>query len=377
MLTGSCWVLLDILNPSPLPPDAERRLRDKHETLMALLASAVAPMLGALVILFVVWDYFVDPTRVAWTLPVRIAFVALSALGYRPGVLPLGASARCIYIHWMFSAAIILSDFLLTDGFRYGLVGVVAGVFFVSLITQTTRGFLLAVSAPFALFVACAAVDRPLPELANDIVFYLLAMAIAFVLMAMIRYLRRSEALLEEELMRQATHDSLTGLLNRGRLNELAAREMALARRHGRPLAVLMLDIDRFKLVNDTYGHDVGDMVIRRLADACREQMRTVDHVGRFGGEEFVCILPETDQSAALACAERLRQVMERQRVESARGEVRFTVSIGVALYDSAHGDWDALLKDADTALYRAKQSGRNRVMLADDCLPVCAEADR
>lgn len=359
-------MLLDILNPASLPPDAERRLQEKHEALMSQLASAMVPMLGVWVLLFVIWDYFVDAAHVVWTLPVRIFFVALSALGYRPGILPLSPSGRCVYVHWMFSAAIILSEFLLEDGFRYGLVGVVAGVFFVALIAQSAASFLLAVSAPFALFLVCAALVRPLPELANDVVFYLLTMAIAYVMMAMIRFLRHSEARLEDELRRQATHDSLTGLYNRGRLNELAAREMALARRHRRPLAVLMLDIDRFKLVNDTYGHDVGDHVIRRLADVCRSQVREIDHVGRFGGEEFVCILPETGRDAALACAERLRTAIEAQRVESARGEVRFTASIGVALYDDPDAGWEELLKDADAALYRAKQEGRNRVVLAE-----------
>ncbi|HJV52661.1 MAG TPA: GGDEF domain-containing protein [Noviherbaspirillum sp.] len=368
-------MLLDILNPAALPPDAERRLHDKHEALMAQLASAMGPMLAVWVLTFAIWDYFVDPAHVLWTLPIRVFFVALSALGYREGILPLSASGRCVYVHWMFSAAIILSEFMLVDGFRYGLVGVVSGVFFVALIAQNNVSFLLAVSAPFALFLVCAALVRPLPELANDVVFYLLTMAIAYVMMAMIRFLRHSEARLEEELLQQATHDSLTGLYNRGRLNELAVREMSVARRHRRALAVLMLDIDRFKLVNDTYGHDVGDRVIRRLADACRAQVREIDHVGRFGGEEFVCLLPETDRDAAVACAERLRTTIESLRVESPLGEVRFTVSIGVALYDDAYAGWEELLKDADAALYRAKQEGRNRVVLAARPAPDAMQA--
>lgn len=355
-----------ILNPEALPQDAERHLRQTHEATMNELLAALGPLIAAAVFLFGLWDYVTDPVNAPWTLLVRAGAVVLGSIAFRPGRLRWSSEQRCIYVYWLFSCTVILCNFILRDGFLYGLVGVVAGLFFVSVILMSNRTFLVTVSLPFALFVALSAFTAPLFEFANGIVSYLLSAIIAFVLMAMIRFLRRKAALLEEELRRQASHDSLTGLLNRARLNELAVREMALAERHSRPLAILMLDIDHFKLVNDTYGHDVGDRVIIRLADVCREQLREIDHVGRFGGEEFVCILPETDRDAALACAERLRAAVEALCVESAKGGVRFTVSIGIALRGIAHKNWEALLKDADTALYQAKQNGRNRIELAE-----------
>jgi diguanylate cyclase (GGDEF)-like protein len=139
-----------------------------------------------------------------------------------------------------------------------------------------------------------------------------------------------------------------------------------LAARHGRALALAMLDIDHFKEVNDTYGHDIGDKVLKRLTDTCSQNLRLIDHFGRIGGEEFVCIFPETDEAQAMLCAERLRQSVEAIKIDMPDGPLRFTVSIGVATLNTHHPDLDALLKDADRALYRAKRGGRNRVVLAE-----------
>lgn len=355
-----------ILNPEALPPEAERELRQMHEVRMNELLAALGPLIAAGVLLFGLWDYATDPDKAHWTILLRVVAVALGAVAFRPGRLRWSAEQRCIYLYWMLSSTVILCNFILRDGFLYGMVGTVAGVFFVSVIMLDNRTFLLTVSVPFTLFLILSKLTVPAFVFYNGIVFYLLGTTIAFVNMTMVRFLRRKAALLEAELRRQATHDSLTGLYNRARINELALREMALAARHNRPLAVLMLDIDHFKAVNDTYGHDVGDQVIRALADICRAQLREIDHIGRFGGEEFVCILPETDRDAAAACAERLRAAMEDAHIDSARGQVRFTVSIGVAQYGDACDSWEELLKNADNALYRAKQDGRNRVVLAE-----------
>jgi diguanylate cyclase (GGDEF)-like protein len=174
--------------------------------------------------------------------------------------------------------------------------------------------------------------------------------------------LRHYEVLRQREDLRLlATTDSLTGVANRRQLMQIALHEVGRALRYGSPLALLVIDIDHFKAVNDTWGHPAGDSVIVNLAKMMTAVVRDQDTVGRLGGEEFAIILPETDCGGAVAIAERLRVM-----VESAAGEgesAPFTISIGVAAHDGEESDLEGLLSRADTALYRAKDGGRNRVM--------------
>jgi len=125
---------------------------------------------------------------------------------------------------------------------------------------------------------------------------------------------------------------------------------------------MFMMDIDHFKRVNDTYGHDVGDQVLSALAGIAVGALREADILGRLGGEEFGVLLPETARQSAMDVAERLRRAVEGSVIHTNAGDLRITVSIGVAIMGGTTGAVDALLKDADVALYEAKQSGRNRV---------------
>lgn len=169
----------------------------------------------------------------------------------------------------------------------------------------------------------------------------------------------------KDEMQRLAHTDSLTGVPNRRRFRELAEQEMARCRRYGRPLSVLMLDIDHFKLINDTWGHDVGDRAIRALCAECLRQLRPGDAIGRWGGEEFAILLPETDSTNARAVAERIRAAISAIRVQlGADDSVAFTASIGVATLEAEQSSIDAVLKGADKALYLAKQAGRDRVVV-------------
>jgi diguanylate cyclase (GGDEF)-like protein/PAS domain S-box-containing protein len=167
------------------------------------------------------------------------------------------------------------------------------------------------------------------------------------------------------ELRRLATTDVLTGLSNRRHFMDLAKVEVERARRHGRPLTALMLDIDYFKRVNDTWGHPVGDEVIRAVAQASGNLVRKIDVVGRLGGEEFAVLLPETGLDGAMLVAERLRRDVGALRVLAGADQVVFTVSIGVAQLIPADSAPDMVLSRADAALYKAKTSGRNRVVAA------------
>lgn len=170
--------------------------------------------------------------------------------------------------------------------------------------------------------------------------------------------LKKAEAKLRE----LATTDSLTGISNRRHFMELAARELSLSMRNHRPVSLLMLDADRFKSINDAHGHDVGDLVLRSLTSVCKKTLRDVDVFGRLGGEEFAALLPETNKEGAFYAAERIRRALEATHVEHAGGRLNYTVSIGVTTAKESTPDVETLLKEADAALYLAKQKGRNRV---------------
>lgn len=170
---------------------------------------------------------------------------------------------------------------------------------------------------------------------------------------------------LQMELERQARTDYLTGLINRRYFIDHCQQELTRTLRYGHPLSLLMLDIDHFKKVNDTYGHLAGDQVLQALAACCQAQLREVDIAGRIGGEEFTILLPETDAGEACEVAERLRQMLADLGVAQSDGPpIRFTVSIGVACVGAATNTIDQLLQHADEALYQAKNNGRNRVCL-------------
>ncbi|MBE9610755.1 sensor domain-containing diguanylate cyclase [Chitinilyticum piscinae] len=168
---------------------------------------------------------------------------------------------------------------------------------------------------------------------------------------------------LEEELKRRATTDSLSGLANRAHFMERSESELIRSKRYGHPLSLLMLDIDFFKQINDSFGHPAGDQVIQRVAEIARACLRDTDLIARMGGEEFAILLPETALSATLDAAERLRHAIETHLVITPeQHRIRFTTSIGAAQWCEEDQSISDLLKRADNALYQAKQTGRNRV---------------
>lgn len=167
------------------------------------------------------------------------------------------------------------------------------------------------------------------------------------------------------EYRQLANTDFLTGVQSRRAFKEAAGKAVALAVRHGTPLSVIVLDIDRFKSVNDTYGHAVGDVAIGSVVRACAERLRATDFAGRLGGEEFSFVLPHTDRKRALGVAEQLRQAVERLTIPAGGGELRVTASFGVSALDRETRDVEELLRKADEALYGAKASGRNRCQAA------------
>ena len=177
----------------------------------------------------------------------------------------------------------------------------------------------------------------------------------------------KMRTVLQAKLQSQVQVDYLTGLATRRHFMTQASEEIARARRYGLQLSLCMLDLDRFKTVNDTYGHKAGDKVLKRFSEICLASLREIDIAGRLGGEEFAILFPETGLDQVRLVVERLRERLANERVPLDDGVVlQFTVSIGVALLEASDEGLDSLMARADRALYAAKHGGRNRVCVAE-----------
>jgi two-component system cell cycle response regulator len=170
-----------------------------------------------------------------------------------------------------------------------------------------------------------------------------------------------SNARMVHKLETMATTDGLTGLFNKRAMLEAGEQKIAAAARFERDLAVLVVDIDFFKKVNDTHGHDVGDLVIRGLGEILKRQKRSTDVVARFGGEEFVVLCEQTDEKGAMLLAERIREELGKTAFRTPAGSLSVTCSVGVSTFPQGGRTWETLFKSADEALYLSKRSGRNR----------------
>jgi diguanylate cyclase (GGDEF)-like protein len=179
-------------------------------------------------------------------------------------------------------------------------------------------------------------------------------------------------ASLHETVERQAVTDELTGLANVRAFTSILDRELERGRRYETPLGLVLLDLDDFKLVNDTYGHQQGDEVLAQVAGVLRDLSRDLDAPARYGGEEMAVVLPQTDAEGAMLLAERMREAVERLHVPRVRGggTLSVTASFGVASVPDSAADRESLIAAADAALYRAKRGGKNRVDRALTLMP-------
>ena len=164
-----------------------------------------------------------------------------------------------------------------------------------------------------------------------------------------------------QDALRASMKDPLTGIDNRAGLNAVLDREVDLARRHGGPFSLIVIDVDHFKRVNDRFGHVTGDQVLVELVERIKGGIRDSDMLFRYGGEEFVVVLSNTDLAGAALLAERVRKAVEERPLDTNKGSLRTTVSLGIAMFQQEDGPV-SLLERADIAMYRSKNAGRNRV---------------
>ena len=209
-----------------------------------------------------------------------------------------------------------------------------------------------------------ALAGHPIIDPTTDVVLVMLEGTAASVLIAS-TYITMVTEHLQADLRQQAETDPLTGLFNRRAFDRLARRDVQTARRHHDPTFLLFLDLDRFKSVNDRFGHQAGDRVIVGLAETITACIRDTDLSARFGGEEFAVLLPRTSLESAKTVAERIRQSLESRTFEGEGVAFSVTISIGMAALDGGQDDLSGLMHRADQALYRAKENGRNRVVIA------------
>jgi diguanylate cyclase len=227
----------------------------------------------------------------------------------------------------------------------------------VTLAAAVAAGVLAALASQGALRLAGTSANLLLALAASLGVASLVGAAV-WPLMRMLRDLEAARVQLDV----LATRDELTGVFNRRQFLVLADREWARCRRYDMGAAMLMLDVDHFKRVNDQHGHLAGDLMLREIARAAAETLRHADFLGRFGGEEFIVFLPHTDVLGALDVAERIRERVAGIKLEWRGQQINSTVSLGVATLGIAHDTVGALIADADRALYTAKDAGRNCV---------------
>jgi diguanylate cyclase (GGDEF)-like protein len=357
----------------PFPTHLEPEFRASRVAALAELNGSV-PHFGlaaVMVLLFNFWDRFVDPVHAPTALVIRLAAVAVilttgvvQRVSGRVAWAPTLAKIR-------FSASVLAvagANAVVEQGYIVGLAGLVAVFLGGPYIVLDRRDYIPTTLLPLsgvALIMWWIGLERF--AVINAIVFLALTLVVGLMLARVFEATNRRAFALEHALMQEARTDSLTRLANRRSMEETAAAELKRQGRTGKTLALVLCDIDHFKRINDEQGHDIGDRTIRAVGESLRSVMRATDTLGRWGGEEFLAILPETNEEEAATLAERMRATVASAPMPGPPGS-HVTVSLGVAAAvrdRAAENDaaFDEVLKAADAGLYRAKAAGRNRVV--------------
>ena len=317
---------------------------------------------------FSIWDAFVDPAHYSSAFVVRaIGAAIVVATGFfqkLPGKsrwMPLMSKIRLVIA----VAASVIAAGMLDSGYGYGVAGLVVIILTGPYVAIDSRDLLrtnLLILA--ALVPVMFVVDVERFDVIGTAVFALLAAGVSTLLGRLLEASNRRAYALDLELHHDARTDALTGLANRRGMEERGTIELKRARRAQTPVSVILCDLDHFKKVNDRYGHEAGDTVLGRAATVLLGALRQTDALGRWGGEEFIAVLPATDARGAAGVAERMRSFIADATFDALPGGI--TISVGAAtlpVVDDLTSAWDDLVKEADQHLYQAKSEGRNRVV--------------
>ncbi|SHK20417.1 diguanylate cyclase (GGDEF) domain-containing protein [Marinobacter antarcticus] len=305
-------------------------------------------------------------TELFFRIPVLLS-ASLTLLSHYTGK-PLCQSRYLLRAMGLSVMAMILGLFLIHYNGRtadtYQITnGMVISFFGVAILSvRGSREWWLMFALPLTIFALVAqAQGLALPALLPFMFDPLVMMIIGIVMSEALRQLRAGEFLARQQLREQATTDQLTGLLNRRAMHQLLNQEYARAKRHGATFSLILGDLDRFKGVNDRYGHNIGDIVLQETARRLGSNMRAQDALCRWGGEEILMLLPGTVLDGAMHVAEKVRRSLADDPMLAGEHSIPQTISLGVT---SCHGDDDieSAIKRADDALYQAKENGRNRI---------------
>lgn len=323
-----------------------------------------------------------------WPAPGLAAGNALLAASYATAMLALAGFHQSHWPWWRLAAPVVLAAVLSwalaqQDVLRFASINTLFAVQWASLLLVTHRwraampgrgrrvlmvGALLVLAVFVVRVVALLLGEHTLaqPFVPHPVQAAALLLGLVGLVIVTVGYVLMSKERVDAEHVQQALIDALTGVPNRKALVEQLHRTLAQAAREQRPVAVLMLDIDRFKRVNDTWGHVAGDAVLAAVAQCLKGGLRAQDFLGRYGGEEFLIVLPGTGEAGAATLAEHLRTRVERLVVPWEPEDIRVTISIGVHVMPRAEpGGMQALIDAADHAMYAAKRTGRNRVVVS------------
>ena len=356
--------------PRSVPPAADFDSAFRESRIADLTAVNINTFwsIAILLLMFVAWDAYADPVHWQAALRVRLlgaAVVAATGVFQKlPGNtrwMPMMAKVRLVTA--VVTAAVAAAQ--LDRGYGFAVAGLVAVILTGPYIALDVRDLLATnIAALIALAVAMVTMSLDGFAMIGTAVFTVLAMLVSMLLGRVLEASHRRAFLLEMELQREARTDPLTALDNRRAMQERGPLELKRASRAGVPVALILCDIDHFKAINDRHGHETGDAVLRSVAGTLRAALRETDLLSRWGGEEFLALLADTDVRRAAEIAERMRASVEATSLLGIAD--RATISIGIATRQEV-GDvttaWEALVKEADEQLYRAKSAGRNRVV--------------
>jgi diguanylate cyclase (GGDEF)-like protein len=362
--------------PGAFPPIDEAQFRAYRMRAIYSTNLVTYPFVAFVLVMFNGWDWYLDAANAPQALLIRlIGALLVLAGGYaqrrsaRESLSPMIAKLRLLATSTAIAGALAVLD----RGFVYGLAGLVTAMLGSSFVAIDRRDVWALYLPPIAIaLVIMGAGNVPRFDFINAAVFLGLTLAVGWLLAAVMEIGARRTFQLEQALHRESRTDALTGAHNRRALEELGIAAMAQARERAEPLSVLLVDIDEFKQINDTHGHDVGDAVLQAIAQRAGRLFGADSAFGRWGGEEFLGILPGANSASAARLAETLRAAVAEIEILAGDAHVRPRVSVGVATWLEAppisvpeNARWTMLVKRADDAMYRAKFDGRNRVVVS------------